>query len=225
MSTDSTYNPAMMSPGELHKSPPDPGRRRFLTTASTVVGAAGVVAAAIPFVESLEPSARAKAGGAPVEVDISKLEPGQMLSVLWRKKPLWVVRRTKADLAELPKLNGQLKDPLSKVAQQVPNLPDWNPIQRSIKPEYLVLVGICTHLGCIPGYDPKPGSAGLGASWPGGFFCPCHGSRYDLSGRVMDGSPAPYNLPVPPHYYRTDSVIVAGEMKNGSEQAWSPVTW
>ena len=110
MSTDSTYNPAMTSPGELDRSLPDPGRRRFLTTASTVVGVAGVVAAAIPFIESLEPSARAKAGGAPVEVDISKLEPGQMLTVLWRKKPLWVVRRTKDELAELPKLNDQLKE-------------------------------------------------------------------------------------------------------------------
>jgi len=205
--------------------PSDPGRRRFLTATTAVVGAIGVAAAAVPFIESWEPSARALAGGAPVEADIGKLEEGQMMSFLWRRKPVWVLRRTKEQLAELPKLNDQLKDPMSQEPQQPPNLPHWDPVQRSIKPEYLVLVGICTHLGCVPDYRPTPGSSELGASWPGGFFCPCHGSRYDLAGRVMQGSPAPLNLPVPPHFYRSETVIRAGELADGSDKNWSPNTW
>lgn len=225
MSTDTTYGAAPSLPRDEAQKPLNPARRRFLTTASTVIGTAGVIAAAIPFIEAMEPSARAKAGGAPVQVDISGLKPGQMLSVRWRQKPLWVVRRTKEELAGLPKINDQLKDPMSREAQQPAGLPNWDPVQRSIKPEYLVMVGICTHLGCIPGYRPKPGSEGLGAGWPGGFFCPCHGSRYDLSGRVMNGSPAPYNMPVPPHYYKSGSVIVAGEMADGTDLTWSPTTW
>lgn len=217
-------NTLAATPSGSLRAPEDPKRRRFLTTAATVVGAAGVAAAAIPFIETMTPSERALAGGAPVPVDISKLKPGQMLVTTWRKKPLWVLHRTPEQLAELPKLNDQLKDPLSKEPQQPPNLPHWDPVLRSIKPQYLVMVGLCTHLGCIPDYvrkgDPEPG-----LNWQGGFFCPCHGSRYDLSGRVMKGSPAPLNMPVIPYYYKSDNLIVAGSLDDGGEQNWTPNTW
>lgn len=206
-------------------APEDPDRRRFLTTAAAVVGGLGVAAAAAPFIDSMEPGARAQAGGAPVKIDISGLEPGQMLSVRWRKKPVWVLRRTQAQLQELPKLNDRLKDPLSKAAQQPPDLPHWDPVQRSIRPEYLLMVGICTHLGCIPSYRRETQAEGLGGNWPGGFFCPCHGSRYDLAGRVMDGSPAPLNLPVIPHFYQSDNIIIAGKLADGSDKFWTPDTW
>ncbi len=198
-------------------------RRKMLTTMTTAVGVVGVGIAAVPFVESLLPSASAVAGGAPVEIDIGGLAPGQMLTMIWRKRPVWVLHRTEAQLAVLPGLNSQLKDPFSQEPQQAPRLPNWNPIQRSVKPAFLVAVGICTHLGCIPKYRPEPGS--VSASWRGGFFCPCHGSRYDLSGRVMDGSPAPLNLPVIPYYYKNARTIVAGEMANGSDQNWQPQGW
>lgn len=214
-----------IAPGDSIDAPKDPARRRFLTTAATVVGAAGVATAAIPFIESLEPSARALAGGAPVEIDVGKLKPGQMMSTTWRKKPVWVLHRTDQQLQGLSKLNSRLKDPQSKTPQQPSNLPHWDPVQRSIKPHYLLVVGICTHLGCIPEYLRKANAPMQVANWPGGFYCPCHGSHYDLSGRIMKGSPAPLNLPVIPHYYKSDKVIVAGSMSNGSEQNWKPATW
>lgn len=204
---------------------PDPQRRKLLTAATTALGAIGVGLAAVPFIESWEPSERARALGAPVEIDISGLTPGTLLTTEWRQKPIIVLRRSQQQLAELPQLNDRLKDPLSRQPQQAPHLAHWNPIQRSIKPEYLVIVDICTHLGCTPKYRPKADAGALGPSWPGGFFCPCHGSRYDLAGRVMDGSPAPLNLPVPPHYYRSGTVIVAGDLENGSESNWSPDQW
>ena len=207
------------------QSEPDLARRRMLTATTAAVGAVGVALVATPFVESLEPSEKARALGAPVTIDISRLAPGQMASTTWRRRPVWVLHRTEAQLAELAKLNGQLKDPLSQADQQPPNLPGWNPIQRSIVPKYLVVVGICTHLGCLPKLREQAGAPDLGASWPGGFFCPCHGSRYDLAGRVMDGSPAPLNLPVPPHYYKDATTVVAGELADGSEQNWEPNTW
>ncbi len=206
-------------------SEPDLARRKMLVATTTAVGAVGVALAAVPFVESLEPSESARALGAPVDIDISNLAPGHMVSASWRRRPVWVLHRTEAQLAELPKLNGQLKDPLSRQDQQPANLPDWNPVQRSIKPQYLVIVGICTHLGCIPKYRPQPGFAQIGPTWPGGFFCPCHGSRYDLSGRVMDGSPAPLNLPVPPYYFKDPKTVTAGALADGSEQNWEPNTW
>jgi len=216
--------PAM--PGEpIEDEGPDLDRRRMLTTTTAAVGAVGVALTAVPFIESLEPSETAQALGSPVTIDISKLAPGEMTSVEWRQKPVWVLHRTDEQLAELPKLNGQLKDPLSKELQQPPNLPGWNPVQRSIHPKYLVVVGICTHLGCIPKYRPQLNAADLPAGWPGGFFCPCHGSRYDLSGRVMDGSPAPLNLPVPPYYFKDANTITAGQVADGSEQNWEPETW
>ena len=207
------------------ESQPDLARRRMLTAATAAVGAVGVGFAATPFIESMEPSETARALGAPVTIDISNLKPKEMLVASWRRRPIYVLRRTEGELKELPKLNGQLKDPLSQADQQPANLPDWNPIQRSIVPEYLVVVGICTHLGCMPKLHAKVGDPLLGANWPGGYYCPCHGSRYDLSARVMDGSPAPLNLPVPPHYYKDSKTIVVGELSNGSERNWEPNTW
>lgn len=203
--------------------PENPERRRLLTTMTTAVGVIGAGFAAVPFVESWLPSESAVSGGAPVEIDVSKIDVGQMITVMWRKRPVWVLHRTAKQLAVLPTLNPQLKDPMCKEPQQAPGLPNWNPVTRAVKPEYFVAVGICTHLGCIPKYRPTPGS--VNASWKGGFFCPCHGSRYDLSGRVLDGSPAPLNLPVIPYYYRDERTLVAGEMQNGKLQDWAPEVW
>ena len=184
------------------------GRRQFLTAATSVVGAAGVVGVAVPFVASWNPSAKARAAGAPVKADISKLEPGQMVVVEWRGKPVYVVRRTQEALDSLAKDVGILRDPESKESVQ-PGYVD--PVQRSIKPEYLVLLGLCTHLGCAPKYRPDVGAADLGGDqWLGGFFCPCHGSKFDLAGRVFQGVPAPLNLEVPPHKYEGDKVLVIG---------------
>ena len=181
------------------------GRRRFLTAATSVVGAAGVVGLAVPFVGSWNPSAKAKAAGAPVKADISKIEPGQMITVEWRGKPVYVVRRTPEALASIVKLDGEMKDPKSEKSIQPPYAAGE---YRAIKDEYLVLVGICTHLGCAPKYHPEVGTHGAG--WLGGFFCPCHGSKFDLAGRVYQGVPAPTNLEVPPYSYESDAVIVIG---------------
>jgi ubiquinol-cytochrome c reductase iron-sulfur subunit len=183
-------------------------RRRFLTATTSVVGAVGVIYAAVPFVASLQPSARARAAGAPVEVDISGLEPGQQMTVEWRGKPVWIVRRTKETLEALASLNSELRDPESDVADQQP--PYAKNLYRSIKPEYLVIVGLCTHLGCSPTYRPEVAPPDLGEQWKGGFFCPCHGSRFDMAGRVFKGVPAPTNLVVPPYRYITDVQLVIG---------------
>ncbi|HKK14616.1 MAG TPA: ubiquinol-cytochrome c reductase iron-sulfur subunit [Gammaproteobacteria bacterium] len=191
----------------------DKSRRRFLTAAATVVGGVGAASVAVPFVTSMLPSARAKALGAPVEADISKLELGQQMLVKWRGKPVWVVNRTKRMLKDLPTLDDQLRDPKSKEPQQPPYAQNEH---RSIKPEYFVAVGICTHLGCSPTYRPEVAPADLGPQWKGGYFCPCHGSRYDLAGRVYDGVPAPLNLEVPPHRYVSDTLILVGEDKKGA---------
>ena len=184
----------------------DRSRRRFLTAAATVVGGVGVGFAAWPFLASWQPSARAQAIGAPVEADISKLEPGQRLTVQWRGKPVWIVRRTESALEELSGLNSQVRDPDSEVPQQPTYAKNEH---RSIKPEYLVLVGLCTHLGCSPSFRPEVGGD-LGSDWKGGFFCPCHGSRFDMAGRVYAGVPAPSNLEVPPHSYITATSILIG---------------
>ena len=213
------------TPDGVVESLEDPERRRFITAAAAVAGTIGIAASTGPFIESMEPSGRTVAGGKPVEIDISKLKPGEMMITPWRKKPVWVLHRTPEQLEELGKLNERLKDPRSEAPQQPPDLPHWDMGQRSIKPQYLLVVGICTHLSCIPEYLRKGDSHGLGSGWPGGFFCPCHGSRFDLSGRVMKGSPAPLNLPVIPHYFKNDTTIVAGSMADGSEQNWSPDTW
>jgi ubiquinol-cytochrome c reductase iron-sulfur subunit len=184
------------------------GRRRFLTAATTVVGAVGVGFVLVPFVSSMQPSAKARAAGAPVRADISKLEPGQMIRVKWRGKPVWMVKRTEEMLETLPTLDGDLRDPESLQPMQ----PDYAQNgYRSIKPELLVTVGICTHLGCSPTYRPDVAPADLGPDWKGGFFCPCHGSTFDLAGRVYKGVPAPLNLEVPPHRYLSDSEIMVGE--------------
>jgi len=185
----------------------DIGRRRFLTGATTVVGAVGAAFAAVPFVASFQPSERAKAIGAPVEEDISKLEPGQLTTVKWRGKPVWIVRRTEDQLASLDTVKAQLRDPDSEVDQQPTYAAN---VYRAIKPEYLVLVGLCTHLGCSPTYRPEVAPDDLGPQWKGGFFCPCHGSRFDMAGRVYAGVPAPTNLEVPPYRYLSDSRIIIG---------------
>ena len=185
------------------------GRRRFLVAATSVVGAAGAVGAAVPFVGSWFPSAKAKAAGAPVKVNISKVEPGQQMIAEWRGQPVFIVRRTPEILSNLGKLTGQLSDPESKSSVQPAYV---DPVVRSIKPEILLLIGICTHLGCSPTFRPEVAPADLGKDWVGGYFCPCHGSHYDLAGRVYKSQPAPLNLPVPPYYYveGSDNVIVVG---------------
>ncbi len=183
------------------------GRRRFLTAATSVVGAAGAVAVAVPFVGSWNPSAKAKAAGAPVKANISKIEPGQMITVEWRGKPVYVVRRTAETLANLAKMDDLVADPQSEQPQQ----PEYAKNHRAIREELLVLLGLCTHLGCAPMYRPEVGAADLGGSeWLGGFFCPCHGSKFDLAGRVYKGVPAPTNLEVPPHSYDGDAILVIG---------------
>ncbi len=189
----------------------DTGRRRMLTVATGVVGGVGAVAATWPFLASLKPSERAKALGAPVAADISNLQPGQMTTVEWRGKPVWIVRRTPEMLAALPTIEDRLADPKSTEPQQ----PDYAKNEyRSIKPEFLVLIGSCTHLGCSPNFRPEAVAApDVGEGWKGGFYCPCHGSKFDLAGRVYKGVPAPSNLVVPPYRFETDTVIVIGEDK------------
>jgi len=188
----------------------DQRRRRFLTATTSVVGGIGVVFVAAPFVQSWWPSARAKAIGAPIEIDVSKLEPGQRLIETWRRQPVWVLRRSEEQLASLETLEPKLRDPASEVPTQQPSY--CQNLHRSIKPEYFLCIGICTHLGCSPLYVEEEEAAewALGAEWEGGFFCPCHGSRFDLAGRVYQGVPAPTNLVVPPHRYVSERVIEVG---------------
>ena len=184
----------------------DKSRRRFLLKATAFIGGAGAAFAATPFVASWWPSAKAKSAGAPVECDISQLEYGQQLTIEWRGKPVWVIRRSQAVLEQLNKNGNLLRDPDSVVSEQQP-VYALNKY-RSIKPDYLVLIGICTHLGCSPKY--KPDLASLGAGWPGGFYCPCHGSRFDMAGRVFKGVPAPINMEVPPYAFVNDHTIIVG---------------
>ncbi|WP_176754740.1 ubiquinol-cytochrome c reductase iron-sulfur subunit [Nitrosospira sp. Nl5] len=182
-------------------------RRRFLITATSIAGGIASAAVATPFVLSMMPSERAKAAGAPVEVDISKLEPGMLLLVEWRGKVVWILDRTPEMLANLKKLEEQLADPKSEKDQQ----PQYAQNEtRSIKPEILVVEGVCTHLGCSPVYRKDIAPADLGADWLGGFFCPCHGSKFDLAGRVYKHVPAPTNLVVPPHMYLSDNLLLVG---------------
>jgi ubiquinol-cytochrome c reductase iron-sulfur subunit len=183
-------------------------RRRVLTVAVTAVGAVGVGFALVPFVASMNPSARAKAMGAPVEADISKLEPGQMMLVKWRGKPVWVLQRTEQNLKDMATIEDQLADPASERDQQPPYCKNEF---RSRKPLIWVAIGICTHLGCSPTYRPEVAPADLGSAWKGGFYCPCHGSRFDLAGRVYKGVPAPTNLEIPPYKFLSDSLILIGE--------------
>jgi len=191
-----------------HTDAVNPERRRFLTVATSAVGGAGVVMGAIPFVSAFKPSERARAVGGPVEIDIAALEPGQRIIDMWRGQPVWILRREAASVAALEGLSDKLADPQSEVVSQQPDYA--RNVHRSIRPEILVLLGVCTHLGCSPSYLPQ-GAGDRGADWPGGFFCPCHGSAFDLAGRVFKAVPAPTNMVVPPHRYATDTRLVIGE--------------
>ncbi len=186
----------------------DTSKRWFLTKAAAAAGAVGAAFAVTPFISSMQPSAKAQAAGAPVEVDISKLEPGQMIRVLWRGKPVWVLYRTPEALKTLATLKPRLRDPESQESEQPKS--SKNEV-RSIKPEIFVALGVCTHLGCSPLYRPDVAPQDLGPDWPGGFFCPCHGSRFDLAGRVYKGVPAPKNLEIPPYRYVSDTRLLIGE--------------
>jgi len=188
----------------------DLSRRKFLTRATIATGAVGAVFAAIPFIESWRPSERARALGAPVMVDLSKLEPGQMTLPVWRRQPIFVVRRTPDMLKRISGHDGELKDPKSKDSEQ----PAYASNEvRSRTPEFLVLIAICTHLGCLPKQRFDTGA--LSASWPGGFWCPCHGSRFDLAGRVFEGSPASVNLRVPPYSFPKETLLLIGADEKG----------
>lgn len=182
-------------------------RRRFLVLATSVAGGIAGIAIATPFMLSMMPSERAKAAGAPVEVDISKLEPGMLLMVEWRGKVVWILKRTQEMLESLKKIEDQLADPTSVKDQQPPYAQNMT---RSIKPEILVVEGVCTHLGCSPVFRKDIAPADLGADWLGGFFCPCHGSKFDLAGRVYKNVPAPTNLVVPPHTYLSENQLLIG---------------
>jgi ubiquinol-cytochrome c reductase iron-sulfur subunit len=186
----------------------DTGRRRFLTAATTVIGGIGAAFVAYPFIASWSPSEKARALGAPIEVDISKIEPGQKITVEWRGQPIFIVNRSKESLNLLPSIEKNLRDPLSlESVQPVYAKNEY----RSLKENILVVLGLCTHLGCVPLFKPVIGS--LEAGWEGGFFCPCHGSKYDMAGRVYKGVPAPLNLPVPPYKYLSDTIILVGDDK------------
>ena len=196
-------------------------RREFLLLVAGALGGIATVAALVPLINSLNPAADVIAAGAPVEVDLSQMQPGEQRIVAWRSRPVFVVRRTAAQLKALqqPSATGLLGDPNSTAVQQPPYAQNWH---RSINPEFLVAVGICTHLGCIPRFEPQAGGA-FGGTWPGGYFCPCHGSKYDLSARVFSGMPAPYNLPVPPYRLVGKTVIRIGENPPGATFEFSDI--
>jgi ubiquinol-cytochrome c reductase iron-sulfur subunit len=205
MATDAATTPTSVVTAEAIEKVK---RRRFLVGVTSLVGAVGVGATAYPFVMSLWPSERAKAAGAPVEVDISKVEPGQKIDVAWRSKPVYLIDRTPQMLATLPKMDSQVADPHSEVDHQPAYCKNEH---RSIKPAIWIGVAICTHLGCTPTYRPEVAPPDLGPDWLGGFFCPCHQSKYDLAGRVFKGVPAPTNLVIPPNRYVSDTRVVIGE--------------
>lgn len=190
----------------------DESKRQFLTSALTVVGAIGSGYLAVPFLAQMQPSVKTMAAGAPVEVDLSKMEAGQLLRVAWRGKPVWILNRTPAALEILKTMDSVLSDPQSNDSLQPASSKNS---YRSIKPEIFVAIGLCTHLGCSPTFRPELAPHDLGADWKGGFFCPCHGSRFDLAGRVYSGVPAPTNLEIPPHRYINDNLLLIGEEGNG----------
>jgi ubiquinol-cytochrome c reductase iron-sulfur subunit len=204
------------APAQGHE-PVNTGRRRFLTATTAVVGAVGAGFVAVPFIKSWNPSERAKLAGAPVSADISALGEGQRLIVEWRGQPIWIVRRSPQVLQALPTLNDQLRDPLSENPDQQPEYA--SNLTRSIRPEVLVLVGLCTHLGCAPELKAEIRPEPFDANWKGGFFCPCHKSKFDMAGRVYEGVPAPTNLVVPPHHYEGDATIVIGVDPAGAQGA------
>ena len=191
----------------------DTSKRQFLTSALSVVGAVGAGYLAVPFLSQMQPSAKAMAAGAPVEIDLSKMESGQLIRAAWRGKPVWVLNRTPEVISTLSTLDSQLADPLSNESIQ----PEYSKnALRSIKPEIFVAIGLCTHLGCSPTFRPEIAPSDLGNDWKGGFFCPCHGSWFDLAGRVYRGVPAPTNLEIPPYRYITDTLIIIGEDTEGA---------
>ena len=205
-----------MANDEVHK-PVNTGRRRFLTATTAVVGAVGAGFAAVPFIKSWNPSARARLAGAPVTADISALQEGQRLILEWRGQPIWIVKRSQAILEALPTLDEYLRDPDSANPDQQPEyVREANPKLRSLKPEISVLVGVCTHLGCSPEMAAEIKPQPYDPNWKGGYFCPCHKSRFDMAGRVFQGVPAPTNLVVPPHHYADDNTIVIGVDPQGA---------
>jgi len=196
----------------------EPTRRDFLYIATAAVGGVATAAALFPLLDQMQPDARTLAAGGPVDLDLSNIEPGQQISPRWRGKPVFVVNRTPAMLHTLqdPKVLALLADPQSEARQQPPYADNW---ARSVKPEYGVFVGICTHLGCVPLFEPQPSATQPAANWPGGYFCPCHGSKYDLAGRVYRDVPAPFNLPVPPYHFLNGKTLRIGENPPGVK--WS----
>ena len=198
----------------MTKESHDPDRRRLLTTAAAAIGGVGVGAASVPFVQSLSPNQAAEAAGADVEVDISHLEPGQMKVVAWRNRPVMIVRRTPEMLENMRTLEGRLRDSTSEASQQPAYTKNWH---RSIRPDIFVVVDVCTHLSCTPSFRPEYAIPEVGPWWRGGLLCPCHNSQYDFAGRVFEGtSPAPINLPIPPHHFVSDSKIVIGDQSQGT---------
>lgn len=189
----------------------DGRRRKLLARTTATIGGAGLALTAIPFIKSMGPSEKVKAAGAPVEFDLDTLEPGTLKTVEWRGKPVWVLHRSADMLDRLKGAADRLADPLSRQSQQPPYTAN---ITRSLRPQYLVMIGICTHLGCVPVYRPEVGPADLGADWAGGFYCPCHGSRFDLAGRVYKNVPAPRNMEIPPHAYLSDARVLIGADKD-----------
>ena len=185
-------------------------RRDFLYIATAAFGTLGAVASLVPFVSQLKPDARTLAAGGPVELDLSSVAPGQQVVIRWRSRPVFVTHRTPEAMQKLkdPALLARLSDPQSTEFQQPSYVQNWH---RSVKPEFGIVIGICTHLGCIPLFEPQPNASTPAPNWPGGYFCPCHGSKYDLAGRVYRGVPAPYNLPVPPHHFLNDKMVRIGE--------------
>ena len=192
----------------------DTGRRKMLTVSASVVGAVGAAVAVVPFLSTMSPSARALASGAPVEVDVSKLEPGQKIQVEWRRKPVWIVRRSEEMVSLLSKTEERVRDPNSDLLTQQPEFARNQ--TRSLNPEILVLVGICTHLGCSPTFRPELAPEDIGPDWVGGFYCPCHGSYFDMAGRVYKNVPANKNLEVPPYKFISDNLLVVGELDEGA---------
>ena len=200
-----------MSSSEYAEDPADPKRRKLLRQATTAVGGLALAGASYPFFTSLLPSERARAAGSPIDVDLARTAPGALATFEWRGKPVWVLRRTPEMLSRLQSLRSELSDPDSEASSQQPEYA--TNVMRSIRPELFVAVGVCTHLGCTPGYQPEPGS--LQPGWPGGFYCPCHGSKFDLAGRVYRGSPAPTNLVVPRYSFESESRLVVGRDSEG----------
>jgi ubiquinol-cytochrome c reductase iron-sulfur subunit len=200
----------------------DPSRRDFLYVATACAGAVGIAASLVPFISQLEPDQATLAAGGPVDLDLAKVQPGQQVVVTWRGRPIFVINRPANAMATLqdPKLLAQLADPQSQELQQPPYAENWH---RSVNPTYGVFVGICTHLGCIPMYYPDPSPSEPVSNWLGGYFCPCHGSKYDLAGRVFHGVPAPYNLPVPPYRYANATTLRVGENPPDSQFEFSSI--